>query len=487
MSLTERNACRIIWRLVTGILLSFASSAAERPGRVDALVTLASAQTWRGWGMALAWEANVVYGSPILRAAITDPAEQRRYMDLLFRDPALGPGLGLNIARYNIGAGDNPDRTRCMRSPNDRMLPAAQMDGFLSGPHDAYLWSRDASQRHMLHEAQARGARVFEAFSNSAPWWMTVSGCVSGAARTGEDNLRADAVPAFTSYLARVVEHFRRKEGITFVSVSPLNEPDGTWWVLGGRQEGSFASLPMQEAVITALHRKLAGTGVAVSGTEANDMDHMTGYLGLMDAPSLAALGRVNVHQYNGSHPGALHRKVAALGKPLWASEVGCCFSSKRSEMWGALYIASSIQSAMRELGAEAWCFWQTDWGVVDIKSGRPRPLKQFYTIAQFTRFIRPGFTVLSGGGDNMVAAMSPDRRRLVLVAINRGAVDKTEDFDLGAVHRPGAPVAIYRTTGDPSVNLSRSGLTVNRDGHLIDRQPSSSVTTYLLDGEPMD
>jgi len=70
---------------------------------------------------------------------------------------------------------------------------------------------------------------VFEAFSNSAPWWMTTSGCASGAERGGEDNLCADAVPAFAAYLAAVVGHFCRVEGIAFGSVSPLNEPDSAW------------------------------------------------------------------------------------------------------------------------------------------------------------------------------------------------------------------------------------------------------------------
>jgi O-glycosyl hydrolase len=486
VSLTVRRAPIVLSRLGAAVLLLLVLTGADSPATTHVTITPTAAQTLRGWGMSLAWEANIVYGSPLLAARIQDPAEQKHYMDLLFADPKLGPGLGLNVARYNIGGGDNPDRRRCVRPPKDGLLPEAQIEGFLTEPNGGYDWSRDASQRQMLHEAQARGATLFEAFSNSAPWWMTVSGCVSGAERSGEDNLRADAAPAFTAYLARVVEHFRSEEGIAFASVSPVNEPDGTWWVLGNRQEGSFASLRLQEAVITALGRDLAGTATLVSGTEANNMDVMNGYLAQMDARSLAALGRVNVHQYNGSDPGALHRRVAALGKPLWASEVGCCFSNDRPEMWGALYMAASIQSALRELGAEVWCFWQTDWGVIDLKGGHPRPLKQFYTIAQFTRFIRPGFTVLSSRGENTLAAMSPDRRRLVLVAINRGDADEREDFDLGAFHRPGAAVAVYRTTADPSSNLAHEVAQVNAAGHLIDRQPPSSVTTYVIDGGPV-
>lgn len=454
------------------------------PAHTSATVGTDAQQTLRGWGMSLGWEANVIYGGPFDTAHVQDLAEQGRYMDLLFGDPARGPGLGLNVARYNIGGGDNPEPGRCPRPAPPAAQPGARMEGFLAGPGAAYDWSRDAGQRRMLHEAQARGATVFEAFSNSAPWWMTASGCASGAERAGEDNLRADAVPAFAAYLAAVAEHFRREEGIAFGSVSPLNEPDGAWWVSGGRQEGSFASLPMQEAVIAALARALAG-GAVVSGTDANSMDAMTGYLVGIGAASLDALGQVNVHQYNGTDPAALRRRVAALGKPLWASEVGCCFSAGQTEMQGALYMASAIRTALRDLGAEVWCFWQPDWGVIDARDGHPRPLRQFYAIAQYTRFIRPGFTVLPSQGDTL-AALSPDGRRLVLVSTNGGGEEAVADIDLTRFHRPGAAVAVYRTTEDPAVSLAHAAGRVDDAGHLIDRQPPASVTTYVIEGEPV-
>src|SRR5437762_2743423 len=57
-------------------------------------------QRFRGWGMSLAWEANTL--------APLSPAMREQFMDLLYGDPADHTTLGLTIARYNIGGGENP-------------------------------------------------------------------------------------------------------------------------------------------------------------------------------------------------------------------------------------------------------------------------------------------------------------------------------------------------------------------------------------------
>ncbi len=439
-------------------------------------------QLWRGAGMALAWEANLVYGSPRVTPVLPHPVARAEFMDLLYGDPARGPGLGLNVVRYNIGGGGDPDTRACDRPPDHGLQPTAAMQGFRVGPGRPYDWSRDASQRRMLRDAIARGADILEAFSNSAPWWMTVSGCVGGADHPRENNLRADAVPAFAVYLATVTRHFARR-GIRFESVSPVNEPDGAWWVAGNHQEGSFATPAMQSAIIAAVAADLRGTGTIVSGTEPNDFDAMTSWLARMDGPTLAALGRVNVHQYAGRHPAALRLAVRRLGKPLWASEVGCCLVPE-SASDGALDMADAIREAMVDLGAEVWCFWQPDWGVIGFDRGRPRPERQFYAIAQYTRFIRPGDRILAVRGEGIAAAATPDGRRVVVVVINRSRSAVEEDIDLSALGLAGRPVRVFRTVVTGMTGLVPSAARIDATGRLLDREPGSSVTTYVVGGD---
>jgi len=100
------------------------------------------AQTFRGWGMSLAWEANDLYGGGRQPAQIKDPHLQSQYMDLLYGDPATRLTLGFTVARYSIGGGDVWAATHA-RSPSN---------GASSGPDEPPLsiGLRRSSPRRML-------------------------------------------------------------------------------------------------------------------------------------------------------------------------------------------------------------------------------------------------------------------------------------------------------------------------------------------------
>ena len=135
------------------------------------------------------------------------------------------------------------------------------MDGFLDAASGSYDFSRDAAQRRMLQEAKVRGATLFEAFANSPPYWMTVSGCASGGAG-GAENLSSSSYQAFATYLATVVKHFHDVEGITFESLEAFNEPDGGWWGSYGSQEGFVAPIATQNAVLPLVAAALTTAGL---------------------------------------------------------------------------------------------------------------------------------------------------------------------------------------------------------------------------------
>ena len=95
-----------------------------------------------------------------------------------------------------------------------------------------YDWEADINQINVLKAAAAASGEDFiaEAFSNSPPYFMTVSGCSSGHTDSNQDNLRSDSYKAFAKYMADVIEHWEDEGVIDFQSTDPMNEPYTNYW-----------------------------------------------------------------------------------------------------------------------------------------------------------------------------------------------------------------------------------------------------------------
>jgi hypothetical protein len=147
--------------------------------------------------------------------------------------------------------------------------------------------------------------------------------------------------------------------------------------------------------------------------------------------------------------------------------------------------MADSIRMDLRDMGAQAWVLWQPDWQVIafDPNGGQPQLKKQYYAIAQYSRFIRTGFQIISAGGAyHTLAAYSAASNRLVLVATNW---DTPAAIDLDLTAFTGLPSAVtaYRTTADESVNLHEEKIPLAANGHIVDPLSVRSINTYVIDG----
>ena len=169
-------------------------------------------QTLEGFGASGAWWSQYLGGwSDKNRNAVAD---------LLFSDKK---GIGLTQYRYNLGGGKDDTITDPWRTAETFMVRPGE-----------YNWSRDKNARWFLQAAKKRGVKDFIAFANSAPRQLTKNGHTYGS--NGQSNLAPENYAAFATYLADVSEHFRKREGITFNYVSPINEPQWDW---SGGQEGT--------------------------------------------------------------------------------------------------------------------------------------------------------------------------------------------------------------------------------------------------------
>jgi len=347
---------------------------------------------FQGWGTSLVWFANATGDYP-------EEIREELYQ-LLFGEE----GLDLNVARYNIGGGNASDVPDYLRQgaavegwwKDDPTGAAATGVPTTYAERDAYLkawdadddasydWDSDASQRWWVEKlAQNRDDMVWEAFSNSPPYFMTKSGFVTGSMnKTDEQLLPTDDAPQkFVTYLTKVTERLEDTYGIEFSTLDPFNEPCNGYWgtpalgpdgwpTTGGTvQEGAQicpgTGANDQQNVIDLLSDTLAesSTDAIISANDETNPGQFVNAWNQYDAQTRAAVGQLNVHTY-GTGSRLVARDIAKTNdKPLWMSEVGGDFSAGKgfdaTDITAGLGMAQRMTDDLRELEPDAWVFWQ--------------------------------------------------------------------------------------------------------------------------------
>ena len=502
-------------RLLTVLCVPIvATGVAAAPASEATAVTVRPDPTYRqqpfeGWGSSLAWMAEATGGYP--------DSVRNRLADLVF-----GPdGLNLNIARFNIGGGNAPDVPAYLRPggavPGWWTAPAgttrADKDWWTPGDPAEFDKSADPNQRWWVDKIKSRVTK-WEAFSNSPPYFQTVSGYVSGGFNATDEQLRPDKIGDFTAYLAQVVRTLERAHGIKFSSVDPLNEPNTNYWKTtlgadgnpaGGRQEGAHIGPAVQSQLIPAMAAALPGK--VVSAPDETNPDIFAADWAGWSAEARAAAGRLNVHTYGtGNRP--IPRDLAkGASKPLWMSEVGGSWLDRQdfTSMDPGLGLASQITDDLRLLEPNAWVSWQPiedydnmkpggesaagmNWGEIQVPfdcttSDCPiRTNTKFDTMRNFTHYIRPGDRLIASNDTASTAALRGDDLSSV-VHVNSGTAEQDVTLDLsgfGCV-RPGASVTPVVT--DVTGALRRGKPVRVTSARATLRVPARSVTTFLVNG----
>ena len=457
---------------------------------------------FEGWGTSLCWWAN--------RLGYSDTLAQLA-ADVIFGED----GLRLNIMRYNIGGGDDPTHRHITRT--DSAVP-----GWLhwddAAQAYAYDYAADANQLSVMQRAvRAAGEdAMVEVFSNSPPYFMTESGCSSGAQKASHNNLREDCVESFAEYLAHVAAYIKRDLGMPVVSLSPMNEPNTDYWkAYSSKQEGCHVdSGKRQSAILEAVADVMARYGLddvlLAASDETNPQLQAEAYKSYSDK-ARQALGRVNTHTYSDSGARQLAKLLAKDGMNLWMSEVdGAGTAGKRAgEMAAALWLGQKIISDISALSPSAWVMWQVidshistegyngnrDTGMVDASGGfwgtavadhdkeEIVLTQKYYGFGQFTRYIRPGSTLIPCTKDAL-AAYDADAQTLTVVLLNPSDKDKTISLDLSAFAIQSGGVQAYRTSGsmaDGEQWSPVSGITAEENGVIAPLTPNS-ITTLIVD-----
>lgn len=396
--------------------------------------------TWEGWGTSLAWWAKI-FGDRDDLADIFFTLNNTQFSGQNL------PGLGFNIARHNVGASswNTVDGEKMVESPN--VIPSRQIEGhWINWESDdpasaSWDWTVDANQRAMTAKARDRGANRIELFSNSPMWWMCKNHNPSGSG-DGSENIQSWNLQQHAVYMATVAKYAKDNWGITFESVAPFNEPSADWWKADGKQEGCHISVPTQATIIGHLRAELDSRGLttmAVSASDESLYDQAVSTLKNLGDAALKVVPRFNVHGYqygDGSRDGVFSQ-ANSRGIRVWNSEYG------ENDATGERLL-SNLFLDFRWLYPTAWVYWQVldqgGWGLIDADNEARRlgaPAQKYFVLAQFSRHIREGMTILDGGARNVVAAHDPKTGKLVIVAVNWDAA-QTLNFDLAKFGKAG-------------------------------------------------
>ena len=432
-----------------------------------------------GWGVSLCWWAG--------QCGKWDDKKIDEIVNWLVSPT----GLNYNIFRYNIGGGDDPENRNCtLHHMGGGKGLRAEMEGFKDFSGDEYHWDRDAAQRKiMLKIHEKRPDAIFEAFSNSCPWYMTYSGCVSGSTNGGSDNLRPEYYEEFAHYLVDVCRHYKDEYGIEFKTLEPFNESVTGFWYANGVQEGCHFDYASQIKFIKVLKPILEASGlntVISASDETNVGLAVEGFRQYQSAGIMPQVGQWNTHTYSGSI--ADRTRMAQLAHqadvPLWMSEVG----AGGSGIGGNLNLTQRLFDDMRYLQPIAWVDWQymaaanDQWCTIrgSFSQQTYNKVKNFYVRQQCTRFIRRGYNIIASLCNQTLAATNEAGDTLVLVMLNEGGLT-THRADLSLFDQlpPASRIRAYRTSANENLASVRS---FKLDGTVLTvNLPPQSITTIVM------
>lgn len=142
-------------------------------------------------------------------------------------------GIGLNIYRYNVGAGSRGDEgiTGAWTSTDTFIESVDTENGTIT-----YDFTKDAEAQKCLKIAKKLAGSDLRVtlFHNSPPVEMTINGkayCSYNTAETAEEmetNLAVENYPLYSKFCCDVADYFV-KSGYRVTDVSPMNEPVYSW------------------------------------------------------------------------------------------------------------------------------------------------------------------------------------------------------------------------------------------------------------------
>jgi hypothetical protein len=331
------------------------------------------------WGTSLCWWANIDYPKNI----------KYQLIELLFGES----GLQLDIVRYNLGGGSNPDENIKQNFRLGGNMPC------IKDKQGNFCLENDKLQLSILDEAIKKGVDKVELFCNSPPWWMTKSGVTNGSNKSFDCNLKKECIDSYVTFLNDSYNLLKEKYPV--ISIDPFNEPSNPFWSPSINQEGCFFDYVTRWKIIKRLKKK--NSDIFMSGVDEFSIGFALFWY-IFSPRSL--IDRINIHGYRLSYKeftfyfddfNIWKRLLRWLTKkPIWMSEYGFGYSNTIKD---SLPLGRKIFSDLRLLKPEGWIYWQavedtngSNWGLIQVDFNNPTNIniqKQYHVFKHFTRNIK--------------------------------------------------------------------------------------------------
>lgn len=443
-------------------------------------------------------------------------------------------GIGLNIYRYNVGAGSKDDPELYVERNRTESFVES-----IDGVHDEnnvwedgytvnYNWNNDANAQNALAIAKKYAGDDMQVvlFNNSPPVQITKNGKAYCDYNNGEtdrkmwnSNLHRDNYDIYADITTTIADHFV-DEGYNVTEVSPVNEPQYAWaeWqnadgTFSMNQEGCF----FNETNLKMLYQKMISASIDKpyrivmfdAGAAQGSYSIFSTYLeNIMLVPDNAAyFDKVDIHSYWSSK--ATKQKCATyLDSSFPNLSVSCTeyCQMTNDHNSGVFDLLQSLEGADRKgltidfgvqmarviyedmtvLDATDWSWWtacsfadHTD-GLVYVNENDHSDVqtsKRLWCLGNYSKFIDEGaqrVKITSADSSILACAFKNPDGSLVIVYINQGTKSKTTYISASGYTN----YKTYVTDSTRNIALNQSGAYKINNGVSL---PANSVTTVVL------
>ncbi|KJR86137.1 cellulose hydrolase [Sporothrix schenckii 1099-18] len=458
-----------------------ASALGHRPSARVVVDTSVQYQEVDGLGASQAFQrAEDVFGKYGL-----SPAHQADVLDLLYSLEKGGAGFA--ILRNGIGS-SNSSTSNLMNS----IEPVSP-----GSPHAAphYTWDGyDSAQFPLAQQARARGLATLYGNAWSAPGFMKTNddenngGYLCGV--TGAVCASGDWKQAYADYLVQWVR-FYEEHGVKVNKLGFLNEPQLAASYAGMLSNGTQAADFIRVLAKTIRQARLDVGITCCDGIGWDDQEAMMAGLQAGPDPAEQYLDVVTGHGYDSAPTYPLSTtKKTWLSE--WADLAGGFTPTVFYDVDGpgeGLRWARYVQTAFVDANVSGFLYWigaensTTNSGLINLINDTIVPSKRFWSMAQFSRFARPGARRVEATSSARLLYTSAFRNtdgKIATQVINNDttAYDVTLSLKGATWH---AKKMVPYLTDNANDLTARKAVVAAHDGTFKTTVPARSLVTFLV------